>query len=436
MTGSERGPTSPVRDSLKEASHAGLQQYMPLTQEVELMIDTRYRDKGGNWHDEVARVCGNPDCGASLAGERPNKKYCSAKCRQAAYQTQKRLEARSRPASLSDELGSFEALYAHRGYYDWLPHKTTQVMLGRIGVCRTGKYAAHSSSIPQTEGNVFSQYRDQLPLTVRQIYYRMIAEWHYKKGETFENSLYAALVNARRAEMIPFEWIRDDGISGGGYWPADPSEYVNNWVGYAKGYKGDRQVGQERRLQVWCEAAGMVPQLQKVCNAYSLPVYSNGGFSSLTAIRQIVADCLDTGPMLILHLGDCDPSGASIFQAMSQDAIAFLEKDAPGEELLHTERVALTLAQMDQLRAEGIEPDKITTHDKRSQSWKAQGLTEKLELEALAPDEIASRLREAIESHIEGQAYDESISREAADRDLLIGAAEAANTYLRTNQER
>ena len=57
----------------------------------------------------------------------------------------------------------------------------------------------------------------------------MIAQHGYAKGERFERRLYRALNKARRAKMIPFDWIRDDGILGGGYWGSDPHEIIADW---------------------------------------------------------------------------------------------------------------------------------------------------------------------------------------------------------------
>jgi hypothetical protein len=140
--------------------------------------------------------------------------------------------------------------------------------------------------------------------------------------------------------------------------------------------------GQPQRMEVWCEAAGMVPQLRRITHEYSIPVYSSGGFNSLTAIRQIVDDCVaceqDT---VVLHLGDYDPSGVSIFERVRDDVEAFLEVDAPFVSF-EAARVALTREQVD---AHDLPMDAITTRDSRSLTWIKQGRTEKCELEALAP---------------------------------------------------
>src|SRR4051812_35009559 len=92
-------------------------------------------------------------------------------------------------------------------------------------------------------------------------------------------------------------------------------------------------------IELWCEAAGMVPQMERVANRYSIPVYSTGGFSSVTVTSEIADRALARDkPTVFLHVGDFDPSGESIFDAMTRDARAFLynrlvwalQKDATG----------------------------------------------------------------------------------------------------------
>ena len=60
----------------------------------------------------------------------------------------------------------------------------------------------------------------------------------------------------------------------------------------------------------------MVPQAERVAHFYGIAVYSAGGFDS-TTIKQAVAQRVLTRdrPTLVLHVGDHDPSGLSIFDA-------------------------------------------------------------------------------------------------------------------------
>jgi hypothetical protein len=110
---------------------------------------------------------------------------------------------------------------------------------------------------------ILSEYRLHLPLTLRQIFYRLVGTDAIGKTEKDYGSLCELMVRARRGEVIPMDAIRDDGFVGGtsvriGY--IDPSEFVEEMLESTREYRKDRQAGQTRRLVVWCEATGMVPQ--------------------------------------------------------------------------------------------------------------------------------------------------------------------------------
>lgn len=285
------------------------------------------------------------------------------------------------------------------GYLEnWHPHKKRQIMLGQVQ-------------------QILEEYEDHLPLTARQIYYRMIAAYRHPKGKQFTTTLYELLVDARRAREIPFEAIRDDGInSSNGYWSDGLGTHLRQASAVLADYTLDRQTGQPVRLEVWCEAAGMLPQLARVTQDYSIRVYSCGGFNSLTAIRQIVDDVVYDGrDTLLLHLGDFDPSGVSIYERVLTDVSAFLDADAPGLQF-NGVRVGLT---EEQIAAHALPMDEITTRDSRSLAWINRGRTEKCELEALPPDVIAAALRAAIEARVDGPVRDGALAREREARCAL-----------------
>ena len=70
--------------------------------------------------------------------------------------------------------------------------------------------------------DVFDEYEDQLPLTIRQVFYRLVAAHGYEKTEQAYARLLYYLDRARRARIIPFERVRDDGIRGDGLFARVP----------------------------------------------------------------------------------------------------------------------------------------------------------------------------------------------------------------------
>src|SRR5258705_10733660 len=83
--------------------------------------------------------------------------------------------------------------------------------------------------------HVPDEYVEQLPLTLRQIFYILVDRHAY--------FLDAVTESARLLRL-------------------------------------DRQAGQTRRLALWCEPSRMVPQLQRIADSLGIGLTSSGGFDS------------------------------------------------------------------------------------------------------------------------------------------------------------
>jgi len=123
------------------------------------------------------------------------------------------------------------------------------------------------------------EYREQLPLTLRQIFYRLVGAYAYEKSEAAYKRLVELMNKARRARLVDMDAIRDDGFTR--HQPlffASVENFLDDMASQAKQLRLDRQRDQERRLGMarkligsdkfrrswrWCEAAGMVPQLAR-----------------------------------------------------------------------------------------------------------------------------------------------------------------------------
>ena len=82
-----------------------------------------------------------------------------------------------------------------RGFIDWRPQQRTVELLEAV----------------QT---VLEEYVEQLPLTIRQIFYRLVGRGLTDKTEKGYNRQVEHIGNARRARMIDMGAIRDDGMAG------------------------------------------------------------------------------------------------------------------------------------------------------------------------------------------------------------------------------
>jgi hypothetical protein len=278
-----------------------------------------------------------------------------------------------------------------RGFVSWSPRQETLELLARVNA-------------------VLGEYADHLPLTVRQIFYRLVGAHGYDKTEQAYERLGEHLVRARRARIIPMDVIRDDGgsISTPIMW-ASAEEYLDAVRTQAGELMLDRTARQKIRLVVICEAAGMVPQLDRVAGPFGITVMSSGGFDSVTEKHRFAADLAnDDRPTEVLNIGDHDGSGVSMFAAFLEDVEAFT-RDLGGNATFT--RLAVTPKQIAAFNLPTA-PPKPT--DRRAFAG------ETCQAEALAPNVLADILRSAIVTRIDRRAYERVLRHERQVRRELI----------------
>ena len=267
---------------------------------------------------------------------------------------------------------------------------------------------------------VLAEYAEHLPLTIRQVFYRLVGTRGYGKTEADYERLIERMNRARRAGYIRFEDLRDDGVHiKRPYMLADLDHGLSNLVATAEAYRLDRQQGQHQRLLVMCEAAGMVPQLERVCDPYSIVVHSTGGFDSVTAKHDLAQQLARDGDSVVLHIGDHDPSGVHIFKSLSEDIEGFLE--VLGGRVAFV-RLAVT---PEQITAMNLPSAVAKASDRRSFDGVAGDQTATVQAEAIPPDMLAQIVEGAIRARMDMDIYHAVLNREAEERARLVSAVSA-----------
>jgi hypothetical protein len=278
-----------------------------------------------------------------------------------------------------------------RGFAPWSPHGATLQLLDQVRA-------------------VLGEYEDYLPLTIRQIFYRLVGAHRYEKTEQAYERLIEHLNRARRARLISFDAIRDDTsiVAEPDHWRSE-AQFWATVRHMAKDFTFDRSDGQPTRLVVMCEAAGMVPQLKRVAHPFGVTVTSGGGFDSLTDKQKFAAALAEHDrPTEVLDIGDHDASGVHKHLAILEDVEAFT-RDLGGS--VTFTRLAVTPAQ---ITTYGLE----TAPKKKSDNRAFSGRT--CQAEALAPDVLANILRTAIEQRIDPRVYEQVLRREKKARLELL----------------
>jgi hypothetical protein len=281
-----------------------------------------------------------------------------------------------------------------KGYAPWAPSPDVQEVLRAVQI-------------------VLEEYRDYLPMTNRQIFYRLVGAFGYAKTETAYKRLCGYLTRARRARIIPFSAIRDDKVSSrASYGYAGLTEFKEGIKASAEFYRLNRLDGQDYDIELWCEAEGMLPQMARVAEPYSVSCYSAGGFLSVTAIKDIANRVAKRGrDTILLHVGDFDPSGESIFDTITDDVTKFVWAMSRDRDL-HTVRVALTIDQVDEYDIPTAPPK---PSDSRSARWEG----ETAQAEAMPPSLLAEVVERAISERVDSAIMQEVLDREEEHKEKL-----------------
>lgn len=265
-----------------------------------------------------------------------------------------------------------------RGFVEWNPAPATAALIDAVSA-------------------VLDAYADHLPLTLRQVFYVLVGQHGYDKTERAYKRLGEAVNRARRALLIGMDAIRDDGTTSteaGGWTGVD--DFQSAVAAWARGYRRDLGASQPDRIELWVEAAGMVPQAVRVARAFGVDVYSSGGFDSTTAKYVAAQRLVDDGrPPVILHVGDYDPSGLAIIDSAAEDVTAFAVQLGGIEP--EWRRIAVT---PEQIEAYGLPtaPQKAT--DRRG----GEVMAATVQAESLPPDTLAAELTDALEVVIDDVA--------------------------------
>jgi hypothetical protein len=265
---------------------------------------------------------------------------------------------------------------------------------------------------------VLAEYADHLPLTVRQIFYRLVGTGDgYEKTELAYKRLGETIGKARRGGLIDFSAIRDDGVVRDDPLSFDGLDGVMASLRWRiDNYSLNRQIGQPVYTILGCEASGMVPQLARLAHPFGVRVISGGGFDSITAKHDLAKEIAESVlPVRLLHVGDHDPSGVHMYNALDEDVRGFLKRFKPDAPVV-SERVAVLPEHVERFR---LQTAPAKTGDNRSFNGVGADPTATVQAEALAPDDLAGLVVAALRSGWDERASARLAEREEDERERL-----------------
>jgi len=255
-------------------------------------------------------------------------------------------------------------------------------------------------------------------LTLRQLYYQMVARDLLPNTEREYKNFGNAISRGRLAGLIDWDAIEDRTrtVASRPHWDG-VADIIR---ACSREYARDLWAAQSNYCEVWIEKEALIGVIDRMCAEWDVPYSACRGYTSQSALwraaqRLITAEA-DGKDAVVHYLGDHDPSGLD----MGDDIRNRLRRFGSNADVV---RIALTREQIDQY-APPPNPAKVT--DSRFERYAAQYGAESWELDALNPDVINELIVEQIEALIDPVPWKRAIAREERGRERL---AQIANKY-------
>lgn len=257
---------------------------------------------------------------------------------------------------------------------------------------------------------ILDEYMEQgYKLTLRQLYYQLVARDLLPNKVQEYKKLSSTMVDARMGGLTDWDAIEDRlRVPQVPYYVEDVAHALSDTEAQ---YRLDRQIGQLHRLEIWTEKDAVSNILKRVTHYYQIRLMVNRGYSSCSAMRNAALRLAHDGrPVVILYVGDHDPSGLDMVRDIQERLEAF-ELEA-----FVVNHIALTREQIIEFNPPP-NPAKIT--DPRAGAYISEHGSSSWELDALKPEQLYNIVGEAVEELLDTPQFYRMIEREKADKSTL-----------------
>lgn len=276
-------------------------------------------------------------------------------------------------------------------------------------------FNAKSRAIIRQANLILEEYRSQgFVLTLRQLYYQFVQRGIIPNTMKDYKRLGSVINDARLAGKIDWEMIEDRtrNLEELPHW-SDPTHVIQS---VARQYRTDIWNSQKWRPEVWIEKEALVGVIERVCQEFRIPYFACKGYTSQSeqwrAGHRFRSHLLHSQRVLVLHLGDHDPSGIDMTRDNNERLRMFV--DIPSDYgTVEIRRLALNINQVKELDL-APNPAKIT--DTRFYTYSNLHGGESWELDALDPTYIDNLIRNELESIRDPEAWDRVIEEETEAR--------------------
>lgn len=268
--------------------------------------------------------------------------------------------------------------------------------------------------------NIISEYKAQgYVLTVRQLYYQLVSRDVISNNEKSYKKIVDIVRDGRLAGLIDWSMIEDR---------TREFTFPNVWEsgssilkGCANQFHMDRWKTQGAKVFCIIEKEALVSVLQRVCTEYDIPLLAARGYPSSTVVRDfgkyhLIPAHREEKRVIILHLGDHDPSGIDMSRDL-EDRLALFSRNSEFE----FRRIALNYEQVLEVKPP---PNPAKATDSRFADYKNKFGDESWELDALSPKYLTGLVRSQVEGVIDPKLWEVEEAKIASVKDELSKLAE------------
>ena len=306
-------------------------------------------------------------------------------------------------------------------------------------------------------------------LTLRQLYYQLVSRDIIPNRQSEYAKLSTLLVKGRMAGVVDWDAIEDRiRVPDLPYWVNGMKEAIEDTISQ---YRLDRQDGQDVYIELWVEKDALSGVLKRITHYYHINLMVNRGYSSCTAMHdayeRFVDKVVEGKKVVVLYLGDHDPSGLDMVRDITDRTKEFLinsdkiqnkynrlgyeevekvannlrdeyehddgdlySEDPSGEygmmfdcakafaydifkKNVEVRQIGLTTEQV-KLYSPPSNPAKIT--DPRAKQYIAEFGNTSWEVDALKPEILHSLVREGVEGLIDMKLFKDKLKQEESDK--------------------
>lgn len=252
------------------------------------------------------------------------------------------------------------------------------------------------------------------PMTLRQVFYRLVAAQVIENRQNRYKSLGRALVRARQDGSIPWEWIEDR---------LRRPRAVGMWSGLShfgeavvNGYRRDVWLDQPDYLEVWLEKDALSGIFERSLRPYGVTLNVGRGYDSWSSLYEAAGRYGEGAGVTILYFGDFDPSGEDMVRSL-EERLGFWDCRPI------IDKIAITA---EDIERHDLPPNPAKLSDSRSDGFIARHGDNCVELDALPPEVLSEMIKQEVEANMDLDILDETREEETEDIAQLESFFEAS----------